>query len=308
MSWRREWNVFWHEPSSCAALAFLRVSVGCLFIFVHLGFMRSVGMWNLIDGIISRQTVRDTFGPSVDFSVYALVQTHAALSVLLVLHLLVLVLFTIGYKTRFMAWVMWVFTASFMRQNPFLISGYDAYVSLLMLVFAINPGDGWLSLDKVLARRRMQPLPKDVSHSATIATRVFQITFALRYLSSGYYKASPGWKTGETLWQILTNDMTARFDLTFLHRHWGYLGAFSNLTVFFEMFFIPLMLNKRTRRPTVIAGVLLHASIAIVLELPTFGTVMMLSYILFVSPIHWKVIGSYAAEKLKVNGKTTVNA
>ena len=55
-------------------------------------------------------------------------------------------------------------------------------------------------------------------------------------------------------------------------------------TMFWEVTFGLLMLNRWTRRVTLTTGVLLHLSLWITLELGVFSWVMLASYIAFVEP------------------------
>lgn len=282
MTWPQRWNEFWYRPSSDAAIAVLRVLFGLMLAYDLASHTATVAFWNLIDGAIPRASVLSFFPGAAVATVYALAATKTVLYLLLGLHGVAVAAFIVGYRTRIAAALVYIFTISMMNYTPLLLFGFDQYVAIFALVFLVNPGASYLSLDARAGR-----VPRVPSVSATVATRMFQVAFVFRYFDSGFHKVAEGWKSGDLLWQILTNDVFARFDLTFTHRLWSFYGVMSLVTVLFEIFFAPLVAWPATRRATIAVGLYLHASIAIFMNLTAFGLVMMLGYVLFIAPETW---------------------
>ena len=287
MTWKQLWDEFWHRPQGSAGIAVLRVTFGFLMLYSVTSSMISLQDWNLIDGLVSKEVVEGFYPGRLSFSIFTYAQSIEQLEALLALNVSAIVLLIVGVKTRIAAWLVYLFAISTMNYNPLMLYGFDRYVVTVAMVLLIHPGHLHLSIDALRAKRKTPQWLPEPSHAATIAIRFFQIVFAFRYFGSGYYKLAEGWKDGDILWQILSNDSLYRFDLTFLHHFWG-LGLLSNGTVLFELFFIPLMLCSKTRPFTTGAGILMHAFIAVFLNISLFGSLLMLGYILFVSPQWWE--------------------
>lgn len=125
--------------------------------------------------------------------------------------------------------------------------------------------------------------------------RIIQITLGIQYTASGFCKMDggwirDGWLVGNTVWTQsqghyknlisawAVNDLPMPF--------WYALAAF---TLVFETGAIVFFFWKRTRIPTVIAGLLMHIGIAILMkDLIFFSVQMMTAYIFFV-PEKWVV-------------------
>jgi len=102
------------------------------------------------------------------------------------------------------------------------------------------------------------------------------------YLMSGLDKVmSETWRSGEAFayvrhLELLYNPVLP--DL-FANNFWDFI--FSWTTILFELSFVVLVWIKKTRLPMLLIGIVFHLFIWIVLSLPDFGMIMILSFLIF---------------------------
>jgi len=109
-----------------------------------------------------------------------------------------------------------------------------------------------------------------------------QIQVILIYLTSGWDKlTNAAWRSGLAWDEIRHFDTLANplFDGMLEGRFWNV--AFAWITIVFECVFGLLIYNKRTRIPAIMVGIAFHLGIWILLSLPDFGLIMIVSYLVF---------------------------
>ncbi len=108
-----------------------------------------------------------------------------------------------------------------------------------------------------------------------------RIQLALIYFLSGYDKLlSAAWRSGDAIYSIQHLDffVNERFSSTFSQQASLY---FAWLIISFELLFPILIWIRKIRLPFLIVGVVFHIGIIIFLNLPDFGIIMILSYLIF---------------------------
>ena len=162
-----------------------------------------------------------------------------------------------------------------------LSSAHQVMVVLLFCLVWTDAGAVW-SLDARLKRRHS---PKPIEPQAVWPLQLMRCQIALIYVSSGLHKLSfPMWRDGSAVhWAINLNEFhrlpwvipeTAAWVVAFLT--WS--------TLAFELIFPLLVVFRRTRPLTLVAGVGLHLGLWATMELGPFSGVMMASYVAFLEP------------------------
>jgi len=108
-----------------------------------------------------------------------------------------------------------------------------------------------------------------------------RIQLVLIYFLSGYDKLlSEAWRSGDAIYSIqhLEFFVNERFSSTLSQQASLY---FAWSIILFELVFPILIWSRKFRAPTLIVGVIFHLGIIIFLNLPDFGTIMILSYLIF---------------------------
>jgi hypothetical protein len=112
------------------------------------------------------------------------------------------------------------------------------------------------------------------------------------YLVSGYDKLlEPAWRTGEVFDQIRNFEVMFNpwFDAALSSAPLRLAAAWT--TIAFEMMFGILVYVKRTRLWVLCVGIVFHILIWLMLGLPDFASVMMISYLIFLNDDDYRKIG-----------------
>lgn len=108
-----------------------------------------------------------------------------------------------------------------------------------------------------------------------------RIQLALIYFLSGYDKLlSAAWRSGDAIQSVqhLEFFVSERFTSTLSQQTYLYLAW---VVILFELLFSILIWVRKFRFPLLIVGVVFHAGIIVFLNLPDFGVIMILSYLIF---------------------------
>jgi hypothetical protein len=242
--------------------------------------------------------------------------------------LFVMVLFTVGLWTRVTSVLTWIATLCYINRASTMLFGVDTMIAIGTLYLMIGPCGAALSLDRLIARyratrqalgqRRAAPEfgPPEPSISATFATRLFQLHFAIIYLAAGVAKLQGvSWWNGTALWQTSANFefFRPRWEfytqgLLFLTEHrWLWelvLGGGAIYTLALELSFPFLVWRARWRWPMILAACALHIGIGMLMVLWTFSFMMMIMLMSFVPPeqIRWLLgkLGGRSAGPLRL--------
>lgn len=210
----------------------------------------------------------------------------------------VVILFTIGYRTRLVTVLVLILVFSLQANNPYVLNGGDTLyrITLLFLVFA-NLGAHY-SLDSWLAKRRKsrrtarkQIVPAhlvNAAHNASLLLCCFQIIIV--YTVSGIWKLQGDeWLDGTALFYAL------RVDSFMLYPAFNELLWQSSLMIYIATFIalwvqtlFPLALLWRPSRIFVLVSlVFMHSGIGILLGLWPFSLVMIALDMLFIRDSTW---------------------
>ena len=200
--------------------------------------------------------------------------------------------------------VAFLLTASFANRNPAALYGFDQVLGFVTLYLSVNPGHGWLSVDRWREFRRCQKnagsggvkdseiVVSRPSVSANIATRLIQLHLCLIYLVAGLAKLKgAAWWSGVAFWGAIGNLEYQTLDMTWLV-DWPMIVSLLTVSALaWEISYAALVWNRWTRPLVLAFGVMVHAGIAICFGMMTFGLAMIVANVAFVSP---KVIRSVA--------------
>ena len=124
------------------------------------------------------------------------------------------------------------------------------------------------------------------SISANIAIRLIQLHMCIIYLFSGLGKLQgESWWNGQAVWYSSANlEYQYLIDMTWL-ANWPMLVAFlTHATVYWELSYSALVWPRITRPWVLLMAVLVHGGIAVAYGMPTFGLVMLIGNLAFISP------------------------
>ena len=223
-------------------------------------------------------------------------QSATAVAVVHGLHLLVILLFTVGFQTRVTSVLTWLAGLAYFQRNPLVLFGQDTMMNLCLFYLMMAPcgrcgrsTPGWRSA-AAPTPARCRPCPR-TSRPAS------QAHYCLMYLSAGLAKLKgQSWWNGTAPWGTMTNpEFSAavhQLFVSFLHwlcqseNRWLWEAYMSSIVVFtltLEIGF-PFLVWTRVR-PIVVAGaILLHLGIAIYMGLIVFSLFMMALQLCWMTP------------------------
>lgn len=206
----------------------------------------------------------------------------------------------VGYRTRWMVLLNFVFLLSVHERNIYVLNGADTVLRVMAFWALFVPLSDYYSLDAV--RKRWQQFREtgneadlraaDKPHlTFAFPVRMFQLQIAMIYLFTFWQKV-PGdeWRNGEALFYALQLQSLTLPTGDWMVTHLPFellqvmsLGAFVIEGAFLFLVFAPL-LQPVLRILGLVSGAMLHVGIALLMSIPNFSAVMLASYTLFVLP------------------------
>lgn len=305
------WNRFWFQAVDPATLGLIRLLGGSMILYTHcvwsLSLMRFFGPHARIGSDIARQLNDSSFAWSYLFWI----RSPALLWIVHILALVVLLMFAAGLFTRITSVLAFAITVSYIHRVPGALFGLDQINGLLALYLMIGPAGAAYSLDNVLARRGwLNFLPRwlrggaggqEESVTANISIRLIQLHMCIIYLFAGLAKLQgETWWDGTAMWLAFANYEYQSLDMTWLASHPYILNFLTHLTVAWECSYIVLVWPRLTRPLVIALAIPLHLGIALCMGMITFGLVMLIANLAFVSPPLVRAVVDPLAVKLRL--------
>ena len=221
-----------------------------------------------------------------------------ALELLHYVHLLVIVLFTVGFCTRVTGVLTWLAALAYIQRNPLTLFGQDTMMNLCMVYLILSPCGAVWSVDWLIARYRAgraalrggeRPPDAGPRHliSAGFAIRLLQVHYCFMYMSAGLAKLKgEAWWNGTAPFSCMTNPEFCPLHMSYYRdllvwlcqdsNRWlweGYMSATTVFTLFTEIGF-PFLVWTRMRPVMLTCAILLHTGIALNMGLVVFSLFM----------------------------------
>lgn len=278
------WNEFWFTPTDPATLSLIRVFTGAMLFYTHL-----IWSWDLVaffgpNGWLPLDAIR---GPEDRF-VWSYFDYIESAWLLWTVHLVNLAIFfclMVGLFSRVSAVLAFISAISYVvRVTPGAFFGLDKINCMLAMYVMLGPCGARYSLDRLwqLQKGATDVLP---SISANLAIRLIQVHLCIIYLFSGLSKLQGElWWNGGAVWFSVANQEYQSLDLTWLANYPNLMDLLTHATVFFELFYSCLIWPRLTRPWMLLGAVGVHGFIALGLGMKTFGLVMLIANLAFISP------------------------
>lgn len=209
---------------------------------------------------------------------------------LLCLWVVVLLLMIIGYRTRLVTILNFVFVLSFLERNLFVGSAADTVFRVMSFWLMFVPAGEHYSVD-ALRRRGKGDTESSPRMIFAFPVRMLQLQFVLVYIFSFLIKVQyPAWTTGNALFysmqmSLYVNPIGEWFMQTMPYGMLVYLTYFTLVMegAFLLFVFSPVW-QPTLRQLGLLLGVMLHAGIGVFMSIPNFSAIMMICYSLFFLP------------------------
>lgn len=197
-----------------------------------------------------------------------------------------LFLLALGIGNRVTSLLTWILVAGFHQRNFSIIYGADIIGAIFLFYMSFTQSCAQFSLLNYF--RKQKTVIGD--HWSGVFWRLLQIQLCVIYTYTGFEKLKgQSWWDGTALWMVFGNPQMMTFDLSFL-RFWpAAVMLITYATVLFEIYFVVMVANKKTRPWILAMGLMFHGGIGIFMNLPSFAFVMLSAYVLFLS--HQQIAG-----------------
>jgi uncharacterized membrane protein YphA (DoxX/SURF4 family) len=290
------WDSFWFTPANPSTLSAIRVFAGAMLFYTHLiwsfdltGFFGQDG-W-LPVSLMHRVHEFGNGGPDspmrLIWSYFNYIPSPTILWIAHVAALFVFFFLMIGFFSRTMAVLAYVIAVSYAsRVTPGGYFGLDKINCMLAMYLMLGPCGARYSIDRIWRLRRGAPKDVPPSVQANIAIRLIQLHMCVIYLFSGLGKLQgESWWNGEAVWFSSANlEYQYLIDMTWLANHPFIVNLLTHATVFWEVTYCALVWLRLTRPWVLLMAVLVHGGICVAYGMPTFGLVMLIGNLAFISP------------------------
>lgn len=281
-----EWDRFWFTAVDPATLSLIRVLAGAMLLYTHAVWTLHLDDFFTADGWLMPDAVHAFHRGMYTWSYFWWLDTPTKLWTAHVAALVIFALLTVGLFSRVMAPLAAIATLSYIQRVPGALFGLDQINALLAMYLCVGPCGARYSIDVWRKRGRAgQAAQVEPSVTANIAIRLIQLHMCIIYLFAGTSKLmGPTWWDGSAMWFALGNYEYQSLDMTWLSEWPRTISLLSHVTIVWETFYCVLIWSKRWRPVWLLLAIPLHLGIAICLGMITFGLVMLIGNLAFVSP------------------------
>ncbi len=302
----RPWNRFWFAPIDARPLGAFRVAFGLLAICNLLFLTVDFDYWLTGLGLLRGEEALQLAGPMRP-SILLWLRDPISARVVWGLTMAFAVGLTLGWRTRLMSILFYFGMLSIHHRNLLTASGADSLLMCMAFYLMLSPCGAAYSLDARREARRRGYAPADAL-IVPWAQRLIQIQVACVYLVTVILKLNGGtWLDGTAMHFVLTNREVGRFDFSFLTAYPVAINILTYGGLAVELSLAFLLWVKAARPWVIAAGLLLHAGILLIINIPIFGELTTAGYLVFLSPGEWDwlrrrldVLGWFARLRAKV--------
>jgi Vitamin K-dependent gamma-carboxylase len=276
------WQRTWFKPTNPAPFCLFRICFGVIVVSTACEWLLAAKDIFTDQGMISLHTVR-MYSPYKVSLFWWLFPSAQTVNCLLVLLLLAAIAVTVGYKTRFSAFLVWLLVVSFANRNPLITNCGDDFVRISALLVFLGPAGSMYSLDRWFKSQKEGPQAQPEMYEPW-AQRLMQLQTAAIYAWSFFYKSGESWWNGTAVHYAMHVRCYAPFvDPSLFDNLWiCRLFNFGTLIIEFSLF--TLVWVRGIRYWVLLAGTLLHLSLLVIMNIPLLQLIMLASYINFIEP------------------------
>jgi hypothetical protein len=247
----------------------------------------------------------------MDWSLLFTITTPLGVKVFFLFAVVTSLAMTVGFFSRTATWATFVCLVSLQVRDRYFLNGGDTVVRVILFYLGFSRcGLAW-SVDSL--RRRYRPEGKErlpafappakERLAGNLPLRLIQIQMCIVYFTSGLAKLHGiEWIDGDALRHVLQQGVLVHYNFD-----WITPGSFWEkacrlmtwTTLVFEVGFPLFMLHRWTRWATLGMGILFHATIAALIDIPLFCYLMMASYLAFLPDALFRRVEVIARRKFR---------
>jgi uncharacterized membrane protein YphA (DoxX/SURF4 family) len=215
------------------------------------------------------------------------------------------ILLMVGYHTRTSAVVVLFLWMSLYVANPFVGSGGDAVLRMVLLYLCFTDSGSRWSVDARLAQQRgeVRPLVPDwvstTLHNLAMILIIHQVVMV--YVGSAFWKLqSDVWKDGTAVYFPLQTEAYSPWHdlLQPVYAFGPVISGATYLAIVVQLFFPVLLIYRPTRFLALVLITGMHLGIGIFMGILYFSLVMIAVDMMLVSDTSWRRAGRWVDERL----------
>ena len=267
-----KWNSFFFKEAPVEGLAIFRILLGLLALTT---FLQDSLILNDLWGQIGLQST-ETMMKNYSFPILSIFQylrlTDNLLFALVILQLLALFSFTIGFKTKVANWVAFILMVSFHQRNINILSSADLLMRIMFMLMLFSPSGNAYSLDSIIARLKGAPLKRN---HPRWAMRLIQIQIAVVYVSTVLAKAKGiTWLDGSAVYYATRLSDLTRFTVPVILDSVFMIKLITWSTLVIELALGTIIFIDEFRKELIIFGIIFHLGIEYMMSIPQFEWLM----------------------------------
>jgi hypothetical protein len=241
----------------------MRIAVGLIIIIDLLIRASDLEAFYTEDGIVPLKVLALNYRSGL-WSIHALSGALLFEKIIFAIHLTVAIIFTVGYRARLMAVLLWLLTISMHNRNPFINQAGDDLLRMVILCCTFIPCNGSYSA-----------FPEKDTDSSALRYFTYLFTIASVYLFTVLLKQSDEWRSEGTAVYYALSLGQLRLPAGDLIYHYPSLMRVLTFTVLIFETAVPLLILWPSKRNTLrtlafILIVILHSSIGLTLYVGLF--------------------------------------
>lgn len=283
---------FWLGKQDSITLDLFRVVFGILIFLSFACQWKEVSDYYSRDGFIANDYIKILYGP-LRFSILDYIGNPIFVYAVYFLFLAIILLFTIGYKTKCMKILQFILIVSFHQRNFLILNSGDTLMRVMSFYFMISPCGKRLSIDSLLKKQNAM--------ISIWAIRLMQFQLAAVYFFAGLAKyGTELWMDGTAVNFILRNSLFNRFSMEWITMFPYMITALTWISLSFELAFPLLIWFNKTRKILLLIGIFIHTGIFIFIDVGWFSLITIGCYIVFLKTEEAKNFVNYFKIKTRI--------
>ncbi len=257
------WNQFWFLPTGPGTLAWLRLLVGGIGLYMLATYGLDLHRLLGPDGMLPTEVMQTLYPGGWSYLNYV---SASQLPGVHGLGMLVVLLFTLGIRTRWTSIGATIVLLSYFHRAPVLTGQAELVLSMLLVYLCIGRSGDALSIKTLWQKRtdkpHAQPQPAICN---TVSLRLIQIHLAIIHLMMGVAQLTAEvWWTGEGVWLLASREGGPLVDFWWLVDYPILIAAWSHLITLYLITFSWLVWHRLSRPWMLALGVVVWSSLAVV--------------------------------------------
>ncbi len=268
------WCRFFFEADAVEPMRLFRFCFGLLILVAYIVRAIDNEFYFGANGVLDLGKMTESFPMKYRWSLLIWSPGNAMLWGSTIVFLVSLLTMALGYFPRVSALIAYFLHVSFMHRNMGIVYGLDM-ISTFFLFYLI------------FAKTDAAPTRKEAWSTmlTSAALRLCQIQVCVIYAYSGWEKLKGiSWWKGEAIWTVVANAQIARWHMNWMANFPLVITLLTYMTLLWEIYFPALIWSKKLRPWILVGGVGLHLGIGVVVFIPYFSALMIISYIGFLTP------------------------